>query len=59
MMFCAAYCMISRPVTVSPVKAIFAIRGLVASALPISRARAVDDVQHARRDDVPDQLRRA
>ncbi len=36
MMFCAAYCMISRPVTVSPVKATLAIRGLVASALPIS-----------------------
>ncbi len=36
MMFCAAYCMISRPVTVSPVKAILAIRLLVASALPIS-----------------------
>ena len=36
MMFWAAYCMISRPVTVSPVKAIFAIRLLVARALPIS-----------------------
>ena len=36
MMFCAAYCMISRPVTVSPVKAIFAMRGFAASALPIS-----------------------
>ena len=36
MRFWAAYCMISRPVTVSPVKAILAIRGLVASALPIS-----------------------
>ena len=36
MMFWAAYCMISRPVTVSPVKAILAIRLLVASALPIS-----------------------
>ena len=34
--FCAAYCMISRPVTVSPVKEIFAIRGFAASALPIS-----------------------
>src|SRR5665647_3283655 len=34
--FCAAYCMISRPVTVSPVNAIFAIRGFAASALPIS-----------------------
>jgi hypothetical protein len=36
MTFCAAYCMISRPVAVSPVKAIFAIRGFAASALPIS-----------------------
>ena len=36
MMFWAAYCMISRPVAVSPVKAIFAIRLLVASAFPIS-----------------------
>ena len=35
-MFWAAYCMISRPVTVSPVNAIFAIRLLVASAMPIS-----------------------
>src|ERR1700732_2763547 len=34
--FCAAYCMISRPVTVSPVKDTFAIRGFAASALPIS-----------------------
>src|ERR1700722_1989987 len=31
-----AYCMMSRPVVVSPVKPIFAMRGLVASALPIS-----------------------
>ena len=36
MRFCAAYCMISRPVTVSPVKPILAIRGFAASALPIS-----------------------
>ncbi len=36
MMFWAAYCMISRPVTVSPVNPILAMRGLVASALPIS-----------------------
>ena len=35
-MFSAAYCMMSRPVTVSPVKAILEIRGLAASALPIS-----------------------
>jgi hypothetical protein len=31
-----AYCMINRPVTVSPVKAILAMRLLEASALPIS-----------------------
>ena len=36
MMFWAAYCMIRRPVAVSPVKEIFAIRLLVASARPIS-----------------------
>jgi len=36
MMFSAAYCMISRPVVVSPVKPILAMRGLVARALPIS-----------------------
>src|SRR5665811_1274598 len=35
MMFCAAYCMIRRPVTVSPVKAILAMRLLVANAFPI------------------------
>ena len=34
--FSAAYCMISRPVVVSPVKAILAIRGLEASGLPAS-----------------------
>src|ERR1700739_3537841 len=34
--FSAAYCMMSRPVVVSPVNPILAIRGLVASALPIS-----------------------
>src|SRR5665213_3661760 len=36
MRFSAAYCMMSRPVVVSHVKPILAIRGLVASALPIS-----------------------
>jgi len=36
MMFSAAYCMISRPVVVSPVKAILAMRGLEASGLPAS-----------------------
>ncbi len=34
--FSAAYCMMSRPVVVSPVKPILAMRGLEASALPIS-----------------------
>ena len=56
MMFCAAYCMISRPVAVSPVKAIFAIRLLVASALPISAPGPLTMLMHAGRDDVPDQL---
>src|SRR5450755_3782393 len=36
MIFWAAYCIISRPVVVSPVKAILAMRLLVARALPIS-----------------------
>ena len=36
MMFWLAYCMISRPVVVSPVKAILAMRGLEASGLPAS-----------------------
>src|SRR5450756_253585 len=36
MRFSAAYCMISRPVVVSPVKPILAMRGLDARALPIS-----------------------
>ena len=39
MMFCDAYCMISRPVVVSPVKAILAMRGLEASGLPASRPK--------------------
>jgi hypothetical protein len=36
MMFSEAYCMINRPVVVSPVKAILAMRGLCASGLPAS-----------------------
>ena len=36
MMFCEAYCMIRRPVVVSPVKAILAMRLLLASGLPAS-----------------------
>ena len=34
--FSEAYCMISRPVVVSPVKATFATRSLLASGLPAS-----------------------
>ena len=34
--FWLAYCMISRPVVVSPVKAILAMRGVEASGLPAS-----------------------
>ena len=37
MMFSLAYCMISLPVVVSPVKAILAMRLLEASGLPASR----------------------
>ena len=37
--FCEAYCMISRPVVVSPVKAILAMRGEEASGLPHSRPK--------------------
>src|ERR1039457_1204006 len=46
MMFCAAYCMIIRPVTVSPVKATFGIdqgvgeAGLMTQALPAASAGA-------------------
>ena len=38
-MFWDAYCMISRPVVVSPVNAIFWMRGLDASGLPASRPK--------------------
>jgi hypothetical protein len=48
--------MISRPVVVSPVKAILAMRGLEASALPISAARAGHHVEHAGRQHVADQF---
>lgn len=37
--FWLAYCMISRPVVVSPVKAILAMRGLLASGLPASNPK--------------------
>lgn len=36
MMFCDAYCMIRRPVVVSPVNAILRIREELASGLPAS-----------------------
>ena len=39
MRFCEAYCMIRRPVVVSPVKAILAMRGEEASGLPHSRPK--------------------
>ena len=38
-MFADAYCMIRRPVVVSPVNAIFAIRVLEANGLPASRPK--------------------
>ena len=41
MMFCDAYCMMRRPVVVSPVKAILAMRLLEASGLPASRPKPV------------------
>ena len=37
--FCDAYCIIKRPVDVSPVNAIFAIRGELASGLPASKPK--------------------
>ena len=54
--FSAAYCMISRPVVVSPVKPILAMRGLEARALPISPPGPVTMLSDAGRDDVPDHL---
>ena len=39
MRFCDAYCMMSRPVVVSPVKAILATRFEEASGLPASRPK--------------------
>ena len=49
MRFSEAYCMISRPVVVSPVKAILAMRLLWRERLAGLDAEAVDDVEHARR----------
>src|ERR1700691_4150058 len=46
--FWLAYCMISRPVVVSPVKAILGTREL--------QANSVDDVEHARRQQVAHQF---
>ena len=37
--FCEAYCMINRPVVVSPVNAIFAIRDELAKGLPASKPK--------------------
>ena len=54
--FWLAYCMISRPVVVSPVKAILAMRGLERQRLAGLEPEAVDDVQHARRQQVADQV---
>ena len=54
--FWLAYCMISRPVVVSPVKAILAIAVRGRQRLAGLEAEAVDDVEHARRQQVADQL---
>ena len=54
--FCEAYCMISRPVVVSPVKAILAIRLDEASGLPAStpkplrRGGAITDAEEIHTD---------
>src|SRR6201995_3166924 len=56
MRFWLAYCMISRPVVVSPVKAILAMRLEEASGLPRLQAETVSDIDRARRQDVGDQL---
>ena len=56
MMFSEAYCMISRPVVVSPVKAILAMRLFWRQRLAGLDAEAVDDVEHAGRQEVGDQL---
>ncbi len=56
MRFWLAYCMISRPVVVSPVKAILAMRGLGGQRLAGFEAKAVDDVEDAGRQEVADDL---
>ena len=54
--FWLAYCMISRPVEVSPVKAILAMRVRRGERLAGLEAEAVDDVEHAGRQQVADQV---
>ena len=54
--FWLAYCMISRPVVVSPVKAILAIRSGAGQRLAGLGAEALHDVEHARRQQVLDQV---
>ncbi len=54
--FSLAYCMISRPVVVSPVKAILRDPRAGGQRLAGLDAEAVDDVEHARRQQVGDQL---
>ena len=44
--------MIRRPVVVSPVKAILAMRGLVASGLPASSPKPLTMFKHPGREDV-------
>ena len=57
MMFCAAYCMISRPVVVSPVKAILAMRGLEdASGLPASTPKPLTTLSTPGGQQVTDEL---
>src|ERR1700744_670780 len=56
MMLSDAYCMIMRPVVVSPVKAILAMRLFCASGFAGFDAEAVDDVDDAGREDVCDQF---
>ncbi|GAA2925547.1 hypothetical protein GCM10011428_48070 [Streptomyces violaceus] len=56
MMFSLAYCMIRRPVVVSPVNATFATRGLGGERLARFDTEAVDHVDHARREQVGDQF---
>ena len=54
--FWLAYCMIRRPVVVSPVKAILAIRLLDASGLPASTPKPLTMLTTPGRQQVADQL---